>query len=93
VSLPGVAQNNKIVFPHLIKHDRTVDHLRRVVDDQNLSQFEGFSVVHDSGSQDEDGVQVAHHHEKCGEGARHQRPAACPGICKFQSKMSKNLRI
>jgi len=71
------------LYPHLIKHDRTVDHLRRVVDNENLSQFEGFSVVHDSWSQDEDCVEVAHHHEQCGEGTRHQRPAACPGICKF----------
>lgn len=65
---------------HLIKHHRTVDNLGRVVDNQNFSQFEWFSVVHDRRSEDQDCVEVAHHHEERGKGARHQRPAARSGI-------------
>lgn len=69
---------------YLVKHEEAVEDLGAVVCYENFAELEGLPVGHQSRSQDQDNVQVGHHHHYGGHRTLHQRPVWRPRICQTQ---------
>lgn len=65
---------------HLIAHVEGQGDHAEVVENENFFEVEGLAVLHESGPQPGDKVDVRHDYYGLGERRRHEKPVFCPGV-------------